>query len=182
MRPGCVRVFGIITFLLGCIDAANAQPYRQLTADDFRGTPRHSTDVVAETACSISLQYDVHARDGRYQLTFHVALEVDRERSWIDRSRLTTRSRLEEVMKHEQGHYIISFLEQQELLRVFNRTRFDENYKEEVTAIFDRVHAKYEQLNRDYDDDTGNSRNVVQQASWDKYFQRKVEYLPPVSS
>jgi len=68
------------------------------------------------------------------------------------------------------------------LLRTFNRVRFDENYKSEVSDIFERVHAKYQQLNKDYDEDTDNSRNVVQQASWDKYFQRKLDYMPPVTA
>jgi len=32
-------------------------------------------------------------------------------------------------------------------------------------------------LNKDYDDDTDNSRNKGQQLSWDKYFQRRLGYV-----
>jgi len=179
MNGGRGLLLGLMIVLLCVVGTAKAQSYRQLTLEDFGGAPGYSGDVVAETACSISLQYDVHARNNYYQLTFHVGLEVDHLKSWLDRTRLKTRTRIEEILKHEQGHYTISFLEQQELLRIFNRTRFDENYKTEVLDIFDRIHNKYQQLNKDYDEDTDNSRNRVQQASWDKYFERKLAYMPP---
>ena len=182
MRFGLVCVMVIIIFLLIEVGAVKAQPYRQLSLEDFQGPIKHSGDVVAETACSISLKYDVHARDGYYSLTFYVGLEVDKQRSWLDRSRLNSPGKLAEILKHEQGHYIITYFEQQELLRTFTRTRFGNNYKDEVSQIFERIHAKYQQLNRDYDEDTGNSRNVIQQSSWDKYFQRRLAYMPPVSS
>jgi predicted secreted Zn-dependent protease len=119
----------------------------------------------------------VHARNGDYKLIFHVNLLVDNGRSWIDRARINTPELLAEILKHEQGHYTINYFEQQELQRELKVRRFAENYKEEVTAIFDRIHAKYDQLNKDYDDDTDNSRNKTQQASWDKYFQRRLGYM-----
>ena len=182
MRRGLVKLTYTLVFILAGICPVKAQPYRQLTTDDFQGRPRNYGDVVAETACSISLRYDVHARNNYYQLTFYVTLEVDREKSWLDRDIRNSPAKLAEILKHEQGHYTISYMEQQELLRTFDRTRFDENYKDEVNEIFERVHSRYQQLNRDYDDDTGHSRNLVQQASWDKYFRRKMAYMPPVSS
>ncbi len=182
MRRGLVKLTCMLAFILIAICTGKAQPYKQLTTNDFQGPPRHYGDVVAETACSISLKYDVHARNNYYQLTFYVTLEVDREKSWLDRDIRNNPAKLIEILKHEQGHYSISYMEQQELLRTFDRTRFDENYKDEVNEIFERIHAKYQQLNRDYDDDTSHSRNLVQQASWDKYFRRKLAYMPPVSS
>ena len=39
---------------------AAAQPYRQLTVNDFRGTPRRGGPTIAETACFVDLKYDVH--------------------------------------------------------------------------------------------------------------------------
>jgi hypothetical protein len=181
MRQRLAKATSIIFFILAGFGIANAQPYRRLTTEDFQGQPKHDGDRVAETACAISMRYDVHARDNHYQLTFYVMLDVDRQKSWLDRFTVNTPEKLIEILKHEQGHYTISYMEQQELLRTFDRTRFDDNYRAEVNEIFERIHAKYQQLNRDYDDDTRHSRNLVQQASWDKYFKRRLAYMPPMS-
>ena len=158
---------------------AAAQPYRQLTVNDFRGTPRRGGPTIAETACFVDLKYDVHQRGDDCQLTFHVALTMDNDKSWMDRSRITSAAMMAEILKHEQGHYNISYFEGQELLNTLNRMRFGTNYKTEVERVFDRIHAKYQQLNADYDDDTLNSKNSIQQTSWDKYFQKKLAYQAP---
>jgi predicted secreted Zn-dependent protease len=89
---------------------------------------------------------------------------------------------LAEVLKHEQGHYNIAYMEQQELLREVGRTRFEADYQNRAQEIFDRIDAKYKQLNLDYDEDTQHMTNRLQQISWDKYFQRKLEYMPATDS
>jgi len=174
---GFVRTFYLFVFLTVFSGLAKAQSYRQLSVDDFQGSPHHDGLAVATTACFIDLKYDVHARNGNYQLKFHVGLLMDNERSWIDRSRVNTADMLADVLKHEQGHYNINYIEQQELQHELESRQYTENYKEEVSAIFDRIHAKYDQLNKDYDNDTENSRNKKQQASWDRYFQRRLGNL-----
>lgn len=177
MRMGSVRKFYLLVFLIVFSALAKAQPYRQLTAEDFQGAPQRGGLAVAATACSIDLKYDVHARNGVYQLKFFVRLLIDQERSWLDRERVNTPEMLAEILKHEQGHYNINYLEQQELRQELESRQYSDNYKDEISAIFDRIHDKYDQLNKDYDDDTENSRNRKQQASWDKYFQRTLGYL-----
>ena len=97
----------------------------------------------------------------------------------MDKSSITSSEMLAEVLKHEQGHYIIAYLEQQELLREVAKTVFGSDYQYRAQEIFDRIDAKYKQLNQDYDEDTGHMANRVQQISWDKYFQKKLEYMPP---
>ena len=88
---------------------------------------------------------------------------------------------LAEVVKHEQGHYTIAFMQQQELLRTLNKTRFGTNYKAQAAAIFDQVEAKYKQLNDNYDEDTSRSLNREQQHSWDEYFKKRIMYMPPAA-
>ncbi|MFB9844115.1 DUF922 domain-containing protein [Mucilaginibacter ginsenosidivorans] len=172
----------ILTVLLSTVFlVGSAQPYRVLTVNDFRGIPQHTGPTIAETNCFVDLRYDVHQEGGNCQLTFHVALTMDNERSWIDRSRITSAAMLADILKHEQGHYNISYFEGQELLFTLNRMHFSTNYKVEVEGVFDRIHGKYKQLNADYDDDTLNSKNSIQQTSWDKYFQRKLAYQQPAN-
>jgi hypothetical protein len=85
---------------------------------------------------------------------------------------------LSEILKHEQGHYLIAYLEQQEILRQIGKTRFSYNYRNEAMALFNRIDAKYKQLNSNYDDDTQHMTNRQQQRSWDLYFQKRLEYEP----
>lgn len=165
--------------LCACKVVVHAQPYRLLTVNDFGGSPHHNSGVIAYTNCSIDFKYEAYKKNGYYQLNFNISLKVNRDRSWIDRSNVTSSDMLAEILKHEQGHYIIAYLEQQELFREVGKTVFGADYQYRAQEIFDRIDAKYKQLNQDYDEDTQHMTNRVQQNSWDKYFQRKLEYMPP---
>jgi hypothetical protein len=168
--------------LICTISRAFAQEgeYRQLTISDFRGTPRPSAGSIAYTNCTIDFHYHAVGEDGNYQLTFDVRVVMEREKSWIDKRRVTSDRMLTEVLKHEQGHYNIAFMEQQEILREAARTRFTSNYKAQASGLFNRIHAKYEHLNANYDEDTQHMLDATQQHSWDVYFQRRLAYMPPV--
>ncbi|HTD42097.1 MAG TPA: hypothetical protein VK671_15820 [Mucilaginibacter sp.] len=168
-----------IAVLCTCWQFARAQAYRQLTVNDFAGVPHRNSGVIAYTNCSIEYKYEAYRKTGYYQLYFNIKLTVNRDRSWMDKSSITSPEMLAEVLKHEQGHYIIAYLEQQELLREVGKTVFGSDYQYRAQEIFDRIDAKYKQLNQDYDEDTGHMANRVQQISWDKYFQKKLEYMPP---
>jgi hypothetical protein len=163
--------------LLGSLQFASAQQYHRLTLADFEARPQRGGDAVAYTHCSIGFQYTAEAKDGYYLLNVYVSLEINRDQSWIDRKRISS-DMMTYVMNHEQGHYTIAYLEQQEILRTVSKTRFGSDYKIRAQEIFDRIHEKYEQLTKDYDDDTNHSQNHTQQNSWDEFFRRKVEYLP----
>ncbi|WP_214073285.1 DUF922 domain-containing protein [Mucilaginibacter sp. dw_454] len=156
--------------------------YRQLSVSDFKGAPRTAGDnAVAYTNCDVEFRYHVHAENNIYQLTFDVRVVMQPYKSWLDHSRIISPAMMERVLKHEQGHYNIACLEQAEILREAARTRFDANYQAEASRLFDRVHAKYEQLNKDYDLDTQHSLDNKQQHSWDVYFQRRMMYAPPIA-
>jgi hypothetical protein len=170
-----------VALLLLCYTTGFSQPYKKLTVDDFRGVPFSITGKeIALTNCSIEYSYSVAKRESNYYiLSFHIKLIMDNNASWMDRSRVNTPAMLAEILKHEQGHYNIAYMEQQELLRTVAHTVFHENYQQVANNIFDRIEAKYKQLNLDYDADTQNSTNRVQQHSWDTYFDQKLAYMPP---
>ena len=85
---------------------------------------------------------------------------------------------LKEILEHEQGHYLIAWMEQQELQRTVGKTVFHEDYQFVAQNIFDRIDAKYKQLNIDYDLDTQHMVNRVQQQSWDAYFKKRIAFMP----
>jgi predicted secreted Zn-dependent protease len=162
------------------INRASAQQFHQLTVNDFAGAPRVNTrGVVAYTNCTIDFKYQANRVNSGYILNAFVKLMLNTEKSWIDKSRITSTQILAEVINHEQGHYNIAYMEQQELLREIGKTRFSRNYQYEAMNMFNRIDAKYKQLNTDYDDDTQHMTNRVQQHSWDVYFQKQLRYMPP---
>src|SRR5476651_1688651 len=127
MRFSFVKVICVVGFLFGLIASAMAQDgYRQLSSNDFRGTPHTTGDnCIALTYCSIDYHYHVTSEKNNYRLTFNVEVILDRERSWLYRKRILSPQMLTEVLKHEQGHYTIAYMEREEILREANRTRFD---------------------------------------------------------
>lgn len=173
----------MIYFTLLCLlginyASAQTQEFHQLTADDFKGIPRNDQFTVAYTNCSINFHYQARRERNYYLLDFNVGLTMNNYKSWLDRSRVNSPALLAEVLKHEQGHYNIAYMEQQELLRALRRNVFYSDYQTVAQAIFDRIDAKYKQLNLDYDADTQHMQNRTQQQSWDAYFKKKLMYMP----
>lgn len=164
------------------VSAVSAQSYHKLTVSDFKGSPRGNGDgSIAFTNTMIDYRYIPSWHEGYYQLDFTIKLVVDKEESWIDKGKIRSAEMLTEILKHEQGHYNIAYLEQQELLRTVGRTVFHEDYLVQAKNILRRIDAKYKQLNQSYDDDTNHMLNKVQQHSWDAYFKKQLEFMPPES-
>lgn len=180
MKFCLVQLICVVVLWLSATSMALAQSFHQLTIDDFQGAPRNTSNgVIAYTNCTINFHYEARRQNGYYRLDFNIQLTLNNNRSWMDKSRVTSDDMLTEILKHEQGHYIIAYLEQQELLRTVGKTVFHEDYQYQAKNIFDRIDAKYKQLNRDYDDDTQHMRNREQQHSWDLYFKKRLAVMPP---
>jgi hypothetical protein len=150
MEVRLVKWIGVVAICITTISvhAQQYQRYHPLTVNDFLGTPRaNATGVVAYTNCTIDFKYEASNRTGSYILNATVNLVLNSYKSWLDRSRVPTKDALAEILKHEQGHYLIAYLEQQEILRQISKTRFSYNYRSEAMALFNRIDAKYKQLN-----------------------------------
>jgi hypothetical protein len=174
-----LRAYCAIALLCVAFYPASAQPHRLLTVNDFQGVPRpNGRGVIAYTNCTIDFKYQASNNDGNYILHANVRMYMNNYKSWIDRSRITSNGQLAEILKHEQGHYTIAYLEQQEVLRAIEHTRFTSNYSSEAMGIFNSIDAKYKQLNQDYDEDTEHMLNRQQQHSWDIYFEKRLQYMP----
>jgi hypothetical protein len=184
MERGFVRVAIALAFVTLCINGASAQAYRQLTSADFQGIPRpRMYGNIAYTNCTINFHYDVQrvSRDD-YRLQATVTLTMNRDKSWLDNRAIASKKVLDEILNHEQGHYMIAYMQQQEVLRQVNRTRFDADYARQAKALFDRIDAKYKQLNDNYETDTQHMQNRTQQHSWDVYFKKRLAYMPPIDA
>lgn len=180
MRVSFAGVSYAIAMLFFINMAVGQDRYHQLTVNDFQGIPHPAGDnSIAYTHCSIDYRYHVHGENNRYRLTFDVKLLLDKNQSWMDKKQVSSQQMMAQILKHEQGHYTIALMEQQEILREAARTRFDANYQSQASALFNRIHNKYDRLNVNYDEDTKHMCDNVQQHSWDVYFQKRLAYMPP---
>jgi len=181
-----INFLGVICAVVLCLPAlqkVSAQAdYQKLSPGDFQGIPRNNGDgVVAYTNCTIDFHYEAHPKGNYYLLTFNIQVTMNKNRSWMNRGMIKTQAQMAEILRHEQGHYTVAYMEKEELLRTVGKTIFYSNYQQQAQAIFDRIDAKYKQLNLDYDADTEHMVDKVQQASWNIYFDRKLAYMPPVN-
>jgi len=188
MRGGLVRMALAVAFMISVFpmivrNKATAQGFHQLTVSDFRGVPKpRMMGHIAYTNCTIDFKYTSYRdKDGTYKLYATVQLILNRDRCWLDLKKVTSQQMLNEVLNHEQGHYIIAYMQQQEILRQVNRTRFTANYTYEAKNLFNTIDAKYDQLNKDYEADTGNMQIREQQHSWDAYFAKRLNTSPPLA-
>jgi hypothetical protein len=182
MEIRLVRLTAITAIFCSILQFAGAQnaAYHQLRPQEFEGLPNDkSTDVVALIHCYIDFNYHVTSQKGIYTVTADVKLVFDHEKSWINRRKVFSPAMMQEILKHEQGHYVIAYMEQQELIRAVERTRFDANYEREANSLFDRIHEKYRRLTNTYDDETMHMLNRERQHSWDAYFKKRLAYMPP---
>ncbi len=156
--------------LLFCGMVAAAQSYHTLTPADFQGSPRKMNfAAVAYTNCSISYNYSVKRVRGIYRIDFDVSMVMNRNLSWLDRDRIKSADMMAEVLRHEQGHYLIAYLQQQEVIRAFNQTNFGRDYAIVIPQIFNRIDAKYQRMNEDYEHQTNHMQNRNQQLRWNSY-------------
>ncbi|MEB0249297.1 hypothetical protein QN344_04085, partial [Mucilaginibacter sp. 5B2] len=101
-----LRTFCAIALLCFASNPASTQPHRLLTVNDFQGAPLpNGRGVIAYTNCTIDFKYQSSRGDGNYILHANVRLSMNNYKSWIDRSRINSNEQLQEILKHEQGHY-----------------------------------------------------------------------------
>lgn len=180
MRITITKTLICIAALCCFITPAFTQPYRMLTPDDFKGPPLvNNGGMLAYTNCSIDYRYEAKKQTNYYLLNFTITLKVNDTVSWLDRKRIISADMMDEVLKHEQGHYIIAYMEQQELLRTVSKIIFYADYRYQAARVFNRIDAKYKQLNLNYDTDTQHMTNREQQRSWDAYFKKQLKVMPP---
>ena len=183
MRGGLVKMALAVALMIIVMNEAMAQGYHQLTPTDFQGIPKpRVTGHVAYTNCTIDFRYRVYPdKNAAYRLYATVELMLNRDRCWLDSRNIGSKQMMDEVLNHEQGHYIIFYMEQQELLRQINRTFFTANYKAEAMQLFNTIDAKYKELNQNYETGTAHMQNKAQQRSWDDYFKQRLDNAPPLA-
>lgn len=160
----------VIILLLGFfwIYPIYAQGYRKLNAEDFRGKPETNDRYLSYTKLRIGYSSTATKKGSNYSLTFHVYLDINKAESWMKFDKINSRETFVALLNHEQGHFKIGALMQQELMQRLKAKRYSSHYKQEAATIFNKVATKYHLLQLQYDKETRHMMNIEKQKQWDE--------------
>ncbi len=147
---------------------------RPLQWTDFTGKPDNSNPHSALTGVMINYSFSgVQFNGSRATLNgFEAALQLDQKNSWLKKGKES-----DELLKHEQGHFDISILCLQELLKKVFQTSFSrDNYKMELQNISNETFKKYADMNVQYDKETNHSINKEEQLKWNAFISKQLQY------
>jgi hypothetical protein len=144
---------------------------KKLTTADFKGEPDESVIYLAQTTPVISMRYSAPmncSETGKVKIKTETGVSVS-EKSWIKLSKLKNTELLNDLLSHEQGHYDMGVIFSIELKKTLSGICFDKNrYKQQVDSVFKSMYARYDTLQREYDNDTDHMRNIKMQMQWKK--------------
>jgi len=149
---------------------------RNLTWNDFKGTPDMSSPHNAYTYWSVHYKYDTPqmAHDGtRYR--FHVWNQLE-SRSWVKPSALAKPYQVI-LLAHEQGHYNLGLICALRFNRIVADLTFSSNHQAEVARIFSEVLEQVRSQERDYDRETQHMNNRIKQQEWDRRLAEQINEL-----
>ena len=150
-----------------------AEANRLLQWSDFSGMPDDSSPFFAYTAWSTKFKYSSVNFEGNKAILngFEMTLEFNEKNSWVKKGKEN-----DELLKHEQGHFVVGRLYMQELLSVIASTNFSRSdFQQEVRKIVKDTHQKYAAMSERYDKETNHSMKKEEQAKWNTFFSAQLK-------
>ncbi|WP_339699035.1 DUF922 domain-containing protein [uncultured Marixanthomonas sp.] len=134
---------------------------RQLTWEDFRGTPKPGADFVASTNSGMSFSFSYTEKNGKRTMEHSISCNFYPELSWFKPGKVS-----EYILKHEQTHFDISELHARILRKRIAEAEFSKNVKEEIGALYHTTEQERQDLQNQYDLETDHSKNKEEEYRW----------------
>ncbi len=145
-----------------------------LQLSDFRGKPDNYLPASAATYSAIDLKFYSETRFGQVRVSVTVTSLFDKARSWCRPA-----SRNERTLEHEQRHFGITSLKACELVtQLSNYTFSATDYTNEIDRMYRQKQKETEQMQDQYDAETGHGQIVTMQEKWDKMVRELLEKQP----
>ena len=138
---------------------------QKLSWTDFKGQKQPDSDAAAITASGITFSYSVKTTDNRIT-SFDAQAEAHfyPESSWYIEDRCN-----DHILAHEQLHFDITEL----YVRIFRyrlaKLQVSQNIKPQLNALHETVNKELADMQYQYDAQSENSINKLEQAKWDAY-------------
>jgi hypothetical protein len=146
---------------------SNSNKIRLLTWADFTGQPGKSGyDANTYWKINYSVSGITFKGDTAIIEGLSVKLELDKDQSWIKPGKESL-----DLLKHEQGHFDLGIICQNELIETFKKTvLLKTNYQQKLKDIFSDIMTKYIMIGMKYDKETDHYKNRDNQKKWDDFF------------
>jgi hypothetical protein len=156
--------------------------YRRLNWGDFKGTADRHSPFTAVTHWFLSWYDDAPAIGADGKPVFNPQVEVSFvSDSWVNRERDLS----PELLRHEQGHFDIAMMCAAEFAAKVKAAHFTpETYTPVMNKLFDEAYAKCQQLQEQYDAETGHghSDHDADQERWNNFLAQKLARNPQLAS
>ena len=138
---------------------------KQLTWNDFKGTPYPKSKAVAITVAGISFKYSVKELNSKISsFNPEVKAVFYPEKSWVFKDKTN-----HFILEHEQLHFDIVELYVRKFRKQLKEITLSSNYKNELKNLQNTINKELESIQNQYDNDTQNSINQVRQLYWNNY-------------
>jgi hypothetical protein len=131
-----------------------------LTWRDFTGPVIDTSHFDAESFAEVIYKYRFNSPKDFY---FEVFANFNKNISWCRKEYES-----DDLLKHEQLHFDIAALYAQKLKVAFESYQYSEDYKNEITEIFNEKKTEYHLVQQLYDDETNHSLKKNNQKDWEK--------------
>ena len=128
---------------------------------DFKGDVPKGAWAAATTASGIGYSFSTHFKNRKMIVDYEVNSYFYPTRSWYQPDLCN-----EVTLGHEQIHFDITELFSRKMNEEISNTKFTNNIKEEVRAIYKRTLMALDSFQKEYDKQTNFSRNIEKQKLW----------------
>ena len=171
-----MKFLPVLILFLSLGRTASAQvTYRDLPVSwsDFTQTDVIRVNAHGTAAISVHTEYSWESaikNNKTAYIDFRSKLTVNKNESYVLRKFMRTADadRKARLLRHEQGHYLISLLKHLSLEQAISEYRFTRNYKEEIRRVCKQVEDRAARMNNDYDRETKHSLIEDKQKEWEQ--------------
>lgn len=146
---------------------------KKLTWQDFTGEPIMTGNVGAITMSGFGYKASLKKAGDKGQLNIAVYCYFTKNKSWVKPSAKTGY-----ILKHEQGHFDISYLASQLFIKKAKELSNDAvSCNKSLPELYTNVIAQMNKMQNDYDTQTRNGRDEISQEKWDLFFSEQLAAL-----
>lgn len=141
----------------------------QIDLSFFQGSAPKNSPYASMTFIDYDYQFAVesNSRTGEVKVNLTVNIVPNSAKSYLDVSRVH-KNDIDRLVNHEQGHIIIGFIIGKKVEDELNACCYTRNYKEEIRTNYQKLYARYEKIQLEYDRQTRHGANLEAQERWNK--------------
>lgn len=143
----------------------------KLTWDDFQGKADKKSSYKASTFSG----FTVESKMINNELKMFVACQFTKSKSWVKND-----SKVDELLKHEQGHFDITEWHARLLRKAFSKTTldpYDKTLNKKIDVLFKNEFKKCQDHQKKYDKETKHGVIKEQQNKWSLLIKKEIKKL-----